>query len=144
MKLHFRQQNTIKLISVDWNPLTYDDGVNAPEEAVAYRASKVSAARAAWEFLKLRQPAFDLVSLYPGIVFRAFLLTGRPRSITDLNTSNKIVWNTISAGESNPVPPTRAPVWVDVRDVADALVKALATREAGGGRMMVAAGVYCN
>lgn len=129
----------------DWSPLTYEDGVNAPNPAVAYRASKAVAERAAWKWMEENPDAgFDLVSLNPGMVFGPFLPGAAPSSLASLNTSNKLVWDVVSAGEGNEVPPTKAPVWVSVADTALAHVKALQIPEAGGERYLLAAGVYCN
>jgi nucleoside-diphosphate-sugar epimerase len=129
----------------DWSPLTYEDGVNAPNPAVAYRASKAVGERAAWKWMD-DNPAvsFDLVSLNPGMVFGAFLPAAAPSSLAGLNTSNKLIWDVVSAGEANEVPPTKAPVWVSVEDTALAHIKALQTPEARGERYLLAAGVYCN
>lgn len=129
----------------DWSPLTYGDGVKAPNPAVAYRASKAVAERAAWEWLDENPDAgFDLVGLNPGMVFGPFLPGATPSSLANLNTSNKLVWDVVSAGEGNDVPPTKAPVWVSVADTALAHVKALQIPDAGGERYLLAAGVYCN
>ncbi|KAJ6441100.1 NAD(P)-binding domain-containingprotein [Purpureocillium lavendulum] len=131
----------------DWSPLTYEDGVRATNAPTAYRASKTAAEKAAWRFMEEgrgRGLGFDLVSLCPGMVFGAFLPASRPRSIEHLNTSNLLVWAAVSAGRDAPVPPTKAPVWVDVRDVADAHVRALRVPEAGGSRFLLGQGVYCN
>ncbi|UNI17596.1 hypothetical protein JDV02_003928 [Purpureocillium takamizusanense] len=128
----------------DWSPLTYEDGVRAANAPTAYRASKTAAEKAAWRFVDEDRPGFDLVSLCPGMVFGAFLPGARPRSIDGLNTSNLLVWAAVSPGRDAPVPPTKAPVWVDVRDVADAHVRALRVPEAGGARFLLGQGVYCN
>lgn len=128
----------------DWSPLTYEDGVNAPNAPTAYRASKATAEKAAWRFMERRGLGFDLVSLCPGMVFGPFLPNAKPSTISEVNTSNEMVWAVVSAGRDGSVPPTKGPIWVDVRDVADAHVKALQVPEAGGGRYMLARGVYCN
>jgi nucleoside-diphosphate-sugar epimerase len=130
--------------SRDWSPLTYDDGVNAPNAPVAYRASKAAAERAARDWHQQHNPHFDLVSLCPVMVFGAFLPGAEPAALAELNTSNGLVWAVISAGNAAAVPPTRGPVWVDVRDVAEAHVRSLVVPEAAGGRFLLAAGVYCN
>lgn len=128
----------------DWSPLTYRDGADAPDAATAYRACKTAAERAAWDFVEDRKLGFDLVSLCPAMVFGPLLPGSSPRSVASLNTSNMLVWSVVSTGRDCPVPPTRGPVWVDVRDVALAHVKALEVAEAGGGRYLLAQGVYCN
>lgn len=134
--------------SKDWCPLTYNDGVTAPNAAVAYRASKAVAEKTAWEFIQASDfgGGFDLVSLCPAMVFGPFLDTpfSLPQSPEGLNTSNKLVWDVVSAGESVAMPPTKGPVWVDVRDVAEAHVRALCDPSLGGKRMLLAQGVYCS
>ncbi|KAK5995468.1 Putative uncharacterized oxidoreductase [Cladobotryum mycophilum] len=128
----------------DWSPLTYEDGVAADNAPLAYRASKTAAEKAAWRFMEQRGLGFDLVSLCPGMVFGPFLPDAMPKSTGEINTSNFLVWSVVSAGRGSAVPPTRGPIWVDVRDVADAHIKALIVPEAGGGRYMLAKGAYCN
>lgn len=133
--------------SKDWCPLTYQDGVDAPNAPVAYRASKAVAEKTAWNFIQTQPNVhFDLVSLCPAMVFGPFLDTefSLPASPAELNTSNKLVWDVVSAGEKAPVPPTKGPVWVDVRDVAEAHVRALVDSALGGRRMLLAQGVYCS
>ncbi|KAM3539287.1 hypothetical protein ARSEF1564_007783 [Beauveria bassiana] len=130
----------------DWSPLTYADGVDAPDAATAYRACKTAAERAAWRFVAADKKSraavgFDLVSLCPAMVFGPFLPKAKPRSIADVNTSNLLVWAVAGAGAAAAaVPPTKGPVWVDVRDVADAHVRALAVPEAGGRRVLLPQG----
>ncbi|RMZ82867.1 hypothetical protein DV737_g1891, partial [Chaetothyriales sp. CBS 132003] len=90
-------------------------------------------------------PGFDLVSLCPAMVFGPFLPTtsSLPSKPSELNTSNALVWEVVSAGSSSPVPPTKGPVWVDVRDVATAHLCALSSPSLGGRRLLLANGVYC-
>ncbi|RFU72599.1 nadp-binding domain [Trichoderma arundinaceum] len=128
----------------DWSPLTYEDGVQADNAPTAYRASKTAAEKAAWKFMESRALGFDLVSLCPGMVFGPFLPEAKPNTIAGVNTSNLLVWAAVSAGRDSALPPTRGPVWADVRDVADAHVRALRVVEAGGNRYLLASGIYCN
>lgn len=130
----------------DFCPLSYDDGVKASNAALAYRASKAVAEQAAYSFLDEQAHNFDYVSLCPAMVFGPFVDTDYsvPADLNQLNTSNQIVWNVISAGEQNPVPQTKGPVWIDVRDVAEAHIRALTTPTFGGQRLLLAKGIYCN
>ncbi|EXJ87758.1 hypothetical protein A1O1_04685 [Capronia coronata CBS 617.96] len=130
----------------DWTPLTYEDGISAPNAPVAYRASKAVAEQTAWSFLKTHQCDFDLASLCPAMVFGPFLDTeySFPSSLAELNTSNRLVWDVVSAGEQGTVPPTKGPVWIDVRDVAEAHVQALVMPSLGGQRLLLAKGIYCS
>jgi nucleoside-diphosphate-sugar epimerase len=75
-------------------------------QPVAYRASKVLAEKAAWDFVAKKKPGFDLVSLCPGMVFGP--LAQPIESVKKLNTSNSIVWSVIS-GDAKTIPETRAP-----------------------------------
>ncbi|CAH0039960.1 unnamed protein product [Clonostachys rhizophaga] len=131
--------------SKDWSPLSYEDGVKASAAAVAYRASKAAGERAAWGWMKENPSVgFGLVSLNPAMVFGPLLPGAMPASLCELNTSNKVIWGVVSAGEDNEVPPTKGPVWVSVKDVALAHIQALQVPEASGQRFLLAAGVYCN
>ncbi|KAK4496708.1 hypothetical protein PRZ48_012691 [Zasmidium cellare] len=131
----------------DWSPLTYEDGVKAANAPTAYRAAKAVAEMTAWEYMRgaQNQPAFNLISLCPAMVFGAFLPGAESSSIAKLNESNKLVWDVARQGRDGCIPPTKAPVWIDVRDVAKAHVKALTMSEKlAGKRLLLAAGVYCN
>lgn len=129
----------------DWSPLTFDDGATAPNAPAAYRAAKAVAEREAFFFMKqVAGLPFDFISCCPAMVFGPFLETVLPDGPASINQSNKIVWDIVSSGEGQEVPPTKGPVWVDVRDVAKAHVVALGTPELGGSRLLLAEGVYCN
>lgn len=130
----------------DFSPLTYAQGVAAPNAAVAYRASKAVAEQTAYTFLEEKSPNFDFVSMCPAMVFGPFLNTdfSIPETLDQLNTSNQLVWDVISAGEESEMPPTKGPVWIDVRDVAKAHVRALTDPNMAGKRLLLAKGLYCS
>lgn len=127
-----------------WNPVTLADVARNP--ATAYRASKTLAEQAAWAFV--RDPAnavgFDLVTVNPPMVFGP--VVHYLASLDAVNTSNARVADCLSGKWRAEVPPTGAAVlWVDVRDVAAAHVKAgLELKEAGGRRLFVTAGWFSN
>ncbi|KAJ5995867.1 hypothetical protein N7481_002844 [Penicillium waksmanii] len=106
----------------DWCPLTYEDGVNASAVPIAYRASKVVAERAAWDYVRDHQVNYQLVTLCPGMVFGKMI---HPISSLD--------------GE---IPPTKAPVWVDVEDLAEASMKVLSYPAASHDRFLVTQASY--
>ncbi len=122
--------------SADWNPLTYAEAADPSTSAViAYRGSKKFAELAAWDFVRDRQPAFDIATLCPPMTFGPIV---HPVSSVDkLNESNAMLWR-VASGET-PLPVARVPFWVDVRDVAQAHVEALVRPEAGGKRFLPAA-----
>jgi len=125
----------------DWSPLTYDDGKNTTVPVVAYRASKVFAEKAAWEFIEKEKPSFDIVTLCPPMVFGPVV---HPiKNLEDLNTSNAQLW-VLASGKLSEIPDTRTPLWVDVRDVALAHVEALERKEAANKRYVLSGGRYSN
>ncbi|KAI1377955.1 putative NAD dependent epimerase/dehydratase [Hypoxylon crocopeplum] len=127
----------------------YDESVYGEtswEEAMnprlAYRSSKIYAEKAAFEFmLAEKKPAFDLVVLNPPLVFGP-----APRHLTtldSLNTSNQRIRDTFLGHFRDGLPPT-GPVYIfcDVRDVAEAHVRALEVPEASGQRFFIVGGYF--
>ncbi|OQE16519.1 hypothetical protein PENFLA_c027G09326 [Penicillium flavigenum] len=124
----------------DWCPLTYEDGVNAAAVPIAYRASKVVAERAAWDYVRDNSVQYQLVTLCPGMVFGRMI---HPiSSLSQLNASNQIVWQVLSAGNEGEIPPTKAPVWIDVEDLSETSIKALTFSGTGHERFLVTQGSY--
>ncbi|PSN65912.1 NAD dependent epimerase/dehydratase [Corynespora cassiicola Philippines] len=118
----------------DWNPLSYEESVAKETSAViAYRGSKKFAELEAWNFVKERNPGFDLVTLCPPMTFGP--IAHHVSVIEGLNESNANLWKVASGKE---LPVARVPFWVDVRDLARAHVEALLRPEAGGKRYTVA------
>ncbi|KAJ5667604.1 hypothetical protein N7507_003468 [Penicillium longicatenatum] len=124
----------------DWCPLTYEDGVNASAVPIAYRASKVVAERAAWDYVNNNSVHYQLVTLCPGMVFGKMI---HPiSSLSQLNASNQIVWQVLNAGKDGEIPPTKAPVWIDVENLAETSRKALIFPATGHERFLVTQSSY--
>ncbi|BCR98504.1 uncharacterized protein AKAW2_40187A [Aspergillus luchuensis] len=122
----------------DWSPLGYAEGRDTDNVAVAYRASKVLAERTAWTYIKENDVDFQLVTLCPGMVFGKMI---HPiSSLKYLNASNGIVWEVAKGG--NEIPPTKAPVWVDVQDLAETCLRALTVDLPSHQRFLVTEGPY--
>ncbi|KAJ3533964.1 hypothetical protein NMY22_g7119 [Coprinellus aureogranulatus] len=117
-----------------------EKGEDAPF-MVKYRASKTLAERAAWDWVKEKKGeiGWDLVVLNPPIVLGPPLIRALP-----LVTSVEWWFRVVIKGEYNPKPELldyRSPFsYVDVRDFAQAHINALIRDEAGGERVIVAAG----
>ncbi|PYH83554.1 MFS general substrate transporter [Aspergillus uvarum CBS 121591] len=123
----------------DWSPLRYEEGRDTNNVALAYRASKVLAERAAWTYVKEHEVDFQLVTLCPGMVFGKMI---HPiASLEQLNASNGIVWE-VAQGGRDALPPTKAPVWVDVQDLAETCLHALTTNLSSHQRFLVTEGAY--
>ncbi|CAL5872835.1 uncharacterized protein PFLUO_LOCUS7104 [Penicillium psychrofluorescens] len=115
----------------DWNPLTYEESVDpATSAVVAYRGSKKFAELEAWKYIKEHSPNFDIVALCPPMTFGPVV---HPVSnVKNLNESNAMLWK-IAEG-AKPLPVSRVPFWIDVRDLAIAHVESLLRSEVGGKR----------
>ncbi|OAP59771.1 hypothetical protein AYL99_04773 [Fonsecaea erecta] len=125
----------------NWNPVTEEEATQDP--ATTYRASKTFAERAAWEFVEKEKPNFDVATINPPLVLGP--VVHYLNSLETINTSNERIRNMIQGRtKESGLPPTGAYLWVDVRDVALAHVKALEIPEAGGKRFFCTAGLYSN
>ncbi|KAF7562387.1 hypothetical protein G7046_g1754 [Stylonectria norvegica] len=124
-----------------WNPVSLADINKSP--ATAYRASKTLAERAAWDFVADTKPAFDLVTVNPPLVLGP--VVHHLATLASINTSNERVVALLRGAWKDGVPSTLpVPLWVDVRDVARAHVRALEEPRAGGKRLFATAGWFSN
>jgi nucleoside-diphosphate-sugar epimerase len=138
---HISDPNTT-FTEASWNPVTIDDIHRSP--ATAYRASKTLAERAAWDFVKSGEAKFDLVTINPPMVFGP--VAHHLANLESINTSNARLVDLVRGKWRGGVPSTgQAVIWIDVRDVAAAHVKAgLEAPEAGGKRLFTTAGLFSN
>ncbi|TGJ85582.1 hypothetical protein E0Z10_g3228 [Xylaria hypoxylon] len=125
-----------------WAPTTYEDAINHPAKN-AYKASKVLAEKAAWEFVENEKPNFDLAVINCTYVFGP--IQRKLASLEAMNTSNHRIRDMIQGEKRDGLDPT-APVftWVDVRDVALAHLRAITVPKAGGNRFYVVGGHFSN
>ena len=65
-------------------------------------------------------------------------------SLDSLNTSNQRVRDMLQGKAKEQIPETGVFIWVDVRDLADAHVKAMETEEAANKRFFVTEGYFSN
>ncbi|KAH7149821.1 ketoreductase [Dactylonectria estremocensis] len=124
----------------DWSPLTLEDAYHDPGSA--YIVSKTFAEKAAWEFVEKEKPTFTLSTINPPMIYGP--LKYPLESLQSINTSNQLMVDIITGQYKNGLPPTMMPLWVDVRDVALAHVKAMELDKAGSGRFLLAGGYYTN
>lgn len=126
----------------DWNPMTYEEAArDSTSGAEAYCAAKKFAEQAAWDFVKEKVPNFDLVTILPPMVYGPNV---NATNISQLNSTSVDLYRLMSP-ESKPtdlVPKNDFWSWVDVRDVADAHMKAYIVPEAKGGRFFICGGNF--
>jgi nucleoside-diphosphate-sugar epimerase len=123
-----------------WNPVGLDDINKSP--ATAYRVSKKLAEKAAWDFVA-EKPGFDLVTICPPMVFGP--VVPHFATIESINTSNERIVHAMQGKWKKEIPlAAPVPLWIDVRDVALAHVRAMEIPEAGGRRLFTTAGWFTN
>lgn len=105
----------------------------------AYQASKKFAERAAWDFVEKEKPKFDVVTIAPPMIYGP--LRHSVPNVKELNESTARIYNLFIKSEKDAaLPPNGMPVYTDVRDVAEAHVRAAEVEEAGGERFIVSTG----
>jgi nucleoside-diphosphate-sugar epimerase len=101
------------------------------------------AERAAWDFVEKEKPNFDVATMNPPLVFGP--IVHYLNSLDSLNTSNERIRDFIQGKfTDDELPPTGTFLWIDVRDLALAHVRAIEVPEAGGNRFFVTAGHFTN
>ncbi|ROT37227.1 NAD dependent epimerase/dehydratase [Sodiomyces alkalinus F11] len=116
----------------DWNPETWDEAAKDSNGASVYCASKSLAERAMWDWVESNKGtiSFDLVSICPPWVFGPSV--GRFAE-SRLSESQAKLKELIDAESVFPID---FAAFVDVRDLARALLAAVETPEAGGQRFL--------
>lgn len=125
----------------NWNPVTWEQAIGN-DPATTYRGSKTFAEKAAWEFVEKEKPNFSISTINPPMVYGP--VVHYLNSLDAINTSNARIRDIIQGKWKEKIAPTGLVIWVDVRDVALAHVKAVEVPEAAGKRFFVTAGYYSN
>ncbi|KAH8650475.1 hypothetical protein BGZ61DRAFT_542167 [Ilyonectria robusta] len=123
-----------------WNPITWNEAI--AERSLVYRGSKKLAEEAAWKFMEDETPIFDLVTMNPPLVYGP--IAHHLENPGSLNTSNTRIRDFVQGKvTTNELPPTGTYLFVDVRDLALAHVRAIEVPEAGGKRFFMVGG-HCS
>jgi nucleoside-diphosphate-sugar epimerase len=117
-------------LSVDVNS-DFSGPTNQATAFSLYRASKILANNATWDFQKQKKPHFDLVTIHPTFVYGRDLFQTTPEEI---GGTNALLWNALTSGE-----PSLWSSYVNVRDVATAHINALDSRITDGSSYALAA-----
>jgi nucleoside-diphosphate-sugar epimerase len=88
------------------------------------------------------KPNFDVATINPPFVFGPVI--GYLNSLESLNTSNQVITDFALGKKKDDTSPKEHVLWVDVRDVALAHVKAIEVAEAGGKRFFTVEGFLSN
>lgn len=95
--------------------MSFPDGLAG--HGLKYQASKILAHQASKNWVKEHQPHFSLITLHPTFVVGPSLIQ---TSAEDADAINSWLWASLHSEK-----PLLSTLWVDVRDVADAHIKAL-------------------
>jgi NADPH-dependent methylglyoxal reductase len=112
----------------DWNPMTYNEAAESSNGAAAYCASKALSEKAMWDWMDNNETHFTLTSICPPWVFGP--IVGR-FELNKLGESMEAMWNLIGATS---VPPVDFAGFIDIRDLANAMILAFETPAAAGQR----------
>lgn len=123
-----------------WNPLDMEEALGS--DAAAYRGSKTFAEKAAWEFVEKEKPNYQISTLNPPLVFGP--IVNYLNSLDAVNTSNQRFRDMMQGKMKDDLKPTGTFIWTDVRDLAEAHVKAIEVPEAAGKRFFITAGHFSN
>ncbi|KZP19338.1 NAD(P)-binding protein [Athelia psychrophila] len=123
----------------DWNPSTYEEAAKEGADlAMVYSVGKKVAEQAAWDFAKENNMA--VVALNPPMIYGP-ALQDAATSPASLNTSAAMIYQLFS-GKLTAIPDDQLPLFVDVRDVANAHVLALQKDSASGARIPLCGGGF--
>lgn len=120
----------------DWNPTTYDEAVQTPSGAVAYCASKAFAEKAAADFVATNKPGFTVSTVCPPMVYGP---VEHDADLAKLNTSIADIYRFMDGSTKEPGP-TGFPTFADVRDVAEAHLRAYERDQPG--RYFITSGTF--
>lgn len=95
-----------------------------------YRASKLLANNATWEFRETEKPHYSLVTIHPSFVFGHNLVQNSAEEVQ--GGTNGLLWGSVMGGV-----PLAAITGVHVLDVADAHIKALDPKIKDGSKYLV-------
>ena len=116
----------------DWNPMSYEEAAASESGGAAYCASKGLAERAMWSWMdKQKNIPFTLSSMNPAWCFGPYM--GKA-DLSNLGQSIRGVWSLFTA---DAVPATDFAGFVDVRDVAKAVLLAAESPKAPGHRLLL-------
>ena len=119
----------------DWNTVTYEQAKSA-DAFTAYCASKTIAEKAAWDLVKEGTPNFHVAIICPPMVYGPI---GHDASLDHLNSSSADIYRLMNGSQKKPEP-TAVPAFADVRDVAEAHLKAYEAPK--GSRYFIATGNF--
>ncbi|TEB29173.1 NAD(P)-binding protein [Coprinellus micaceus] len=130
---------------LDWNEQDVawvKDETKSFDHIAAYSASKTLAERAAWDFYNThkQEVKWDIAFVLPSMVYGPSVHSYA--SPAELTGTQKTWWDGVVGEGKTKETLSQGANWVDVRDVAEAQVRALEREDAGNERFLVVAESY--
>lgn len=138
LDLDYQFRPGYRYTEADWNPCTYETARDTMNVALAYCASKSLAERALWDWVSETKPEFSVATICPPWIFGPTIDDGSSK----LNESTEVIWNLINGSRKERVPENDLAAFADVRDVANAHLKAFVEEKAANERFIVAGGQF--
>ena len=123
------------LTNETWLPISREEARAANNNYISYCSAKKEGELAIWDFVKTASPKFTVTVFLPALIFGPPIQPVKG-GVKGLNYSSKAVYGLID-GSAAEVPATTFPSYIDVRDLADAHVRALTEPRVAGKRLNV-------
>ncbi|CAA21909.1 Flavonol reductase/cinnamoyl-CoA reductase family protein [Schizosaccharomyces pombe] len=123
----------------DWNPKTLREAEESDDELLNYTVCKKLGERAMHAFVARNTPRFQAIALNPPLILGPVF---HLQSVDNLNFSTWFFWQLIK-GRYEVAPESKFFNYVDVRDLAEAQVKAL-TAKTDKDRFVISGGAFKN
>ncbi|KAB5549794.1 hypothetical protein GE09DRAFT_184868 [Coniochaeta sp. 2T2.1] len=123
------------LTNETWLPVTQEQARAQNNAYISYCSGKKEGELAIWDFVKTTSPSFTVTVLLPALIFGPPIepIKGGAKG---LHYSSRIVYSLFD-GSNATIPPTSFPSYIDVRDLADAHVRALTEEKAANKRLTI-------
>ncbi|KAL6412526.1 hypothetical protein AUP68_03729 [Ilyonectria robusta] len=124
------------LTNESWNRLTQDDARAANHPFYSYCSSKKEGELAIWEFVETEKPSFGITVFLPPLIFGPPIQAIKKPISKGINFSTDI-FHSLWDGSNDEIPSTMFPSYIDVRDLAEAHVRALTAPGARNKRLLI-------
>ena len=127
--------NAGPLTDKTWLPITQEQARAQNNPYISYCSGKKEGELAIWEFVKSASPKYSVTVLLPALIFGPPIHAVK-NGVKGLNYSCNVVYGLFN-GSSEEVPATTFPSYIDVRDLADAHVRALTEAKVANKRLNI-------
>ncbi|KAL6805025.1 hypothetical protein GGI42DRAFT_323413 [Trichoderma sp. SZMC 28013] len=123
------------LTNSTWLPISKEAAREAQNAYISYCSGKKEGELAIWDFVKTNSPQFSVTVFLPALIFGPPIEPVK-QGAKGLHYSAKIIYSFFN-GSYTSIPPTTFPSYVDVRDLAEAHVKALTEPKVANKRLTI-------